>query len=149
VGEIPIFWEIIYIKIMEISSVSISEYILVCASYLSILRDEKTHKINLKDRGYKDHQIQKVSEKTLTFKLLGLRFKKHLTEFEYKDISFLLMIYDQYKNGVLPENGCMLDQSSHIIELMTVLQSVSIQHEQNVNQEMSRKTSKIRKPKNG
>lgn len=125
------------IKIDEISSLSVHDYICISATYFCLLNQIKDEKPKLKRRGYSELQLRNIekNKKSEPSKINNLLFTRSMTDFKYDQIGFLLTLFENYELGNLPDNGSISDQPGQVMEMLSVLKSLQIDHRNKIQNE--------------
>lgn len=58
-----------------------------------------------------------------------------MTDFKYDQIGFLLTLFENYELGNLPDNGSISDQPGQVMEMLSVLKSLQIDHRNKIQNE--------------
>lgn len=128
---------------MVVSTLTDFEYVSIVSNYNNLGQDDEEQA--LRDRGYSENQIKHAlkDKQGSSFKSLNVVFHNP-TKVKYPYFSYIITLFNQYKNGVMPFDGCMVDQPAKIIEIFDVL--YQLQHEQ---EEKTRKQLEKEQKKRG
>lgn len=124
--HIPLIWEYVALKSLEISSISVYELIVITAHYTSLISNEIDHDESLKLRGFSEEQIKKVSKQKpkTQIKTMGLIFKQPLCKFKYPLIEYVLILSENYEKGNLPFSGSISEQPAQVIEILELIKAI-------------------------
>lgn len=111
-----------------------SEYVLLIGNYQHLLRGEKEQvDSRLAERGYSEAAMKAVETKvkvdTGSVVSMGIKFKRHLSQFRYPLMSYVLTLFEGYERGVLPYQGSLADQPFKIIEIFNLLTHLKLEQE--------------------
>lgn len=119
-------------RIFEESSLKTSEYINLVAHYWGILNDVKDEEKVLLDRGFPQAYIDSIFTKKQSkkFEIAGLRFTKPLVKFNYPYLGYVLMLFENYQKGNLPNSGPVSQQPAQIMEIFSTIQLLRYEYQQ-------------------
>lgn len=130
----PIF-QVIYKTIDEISSLTISDNVLITASYYYIAEDHfkcEDKKKKLIDRVglEKAETIMKAQNgcdrirQKPRFTIDGIHYHRCVCAFRTSRLGYYLDLLDKLDKGIMPDEGCYLDQPSKTIEILNRLEYI-------------------------
>lgn len=129
--------------ILETSSLSAVEYILLVGQYNHILSGGK-EEIDpaISNRGYTPAQLEvlkKNKRSNTDVRSCGVRFTTHLSRFKYPLFGYVSACFQNYERGLLPYPGSVSEQPNKIIEIFNVLSTVRLEHEKRIADEHAKK----------
>ncbi len=132
---------------MEISTISIADYALINATWLTLTVDEfkceETEEAlsKRKDAETAIEYMRKskgcgVISKTPKVEIDGIEYYSCLCHDNFKDhtVGESMWLYKQYEKGHLAFEGSLLDQPSKYVELIRLMEKLSFEHEQRMNE---------------
>jgi hypothetical protein len=136
---------------MEISSVSLFEYISIVGHYNKLVLDKKVDP-RLLSRGYSDQALAELKSKMgkLPSEIISLdvHFKRGVEQFEIEYFGYAMTLFDAYDRlGILPYSGSFSDQPAKIIEIFGVLEQLKFERQQNQQEQHEREMKKQKKRK--
>lgn len=131
-------YEYLYIKIMQESGISDYEYVCLIGHYNGL--NEK--KEELKTRGYSEAILKYLkTQKSTNVESLNVRFTTDGIEYPY--FNYVITLYFAFKNnGILPFNGCFVEQPAKIIEIFNVLDALLDESKKKAQKEQDRLNKK-------
>lgn len=134
-------WEYVYYRIVDLSSLSDYEYVSIVSNYNNV--DQTDEEQALKDRGYSENQIKHVlkNKQGSSFKSLNVVFHNS-KKINYPYFTYIITLFNQYKLGVLPFNGCLVDQPAKIIEIFDLLYQLQFEHEDKTRKKLEKENNK-------
>jgi hypothetical protein len=143
----------VYLKIQELSALSLAEYINIVGHYNKITLKKEIDP-RLLQRGFTQEQLKAVrdSMEKLPSEIisLNLHFKTNLEKFRSEEFNYLVTLYDAYhRHGVLPYSGSLSEQPNKIIEIFNVLDSLRQERENKLLDEHKRNQENKKKRNNG
>jgi hypothetical protein len=133
---------------MDMSSLSNKEYVNLVGHYRWLFseRGEATSQSDLKSRGYTDQQIEAVNRSkrkaSKSFKVGNILFRKPLVEFKCDNLSYLLLLFENYEKGLLPFNGPVSDQPAKVIDIFNILYQVRQEYQDEQKNKLEKKNGR-------
>lgn len=129
--HIPIVWDYVAAKIMEISSISNIDFVNITAHFTCMFTGEKDNTQELRDRGYTDEAIKSLSKvkSVVDVRTMGLCFKKQLYSFKYELMPYVTILLENYEKGNLPYAGPISEQPAQVIEILNLMQAIKLDHQ--------------------
>lgn len=127
------------IKIDEISSLGAYDYICLVANFYCLLNNIQRDR-TLDDRGYTEEYLKNIrkAKKSRPITINNLVFKDSITEFNYSKMGFTLVLLENYEQGNLPDSGSISDQPNQVMEILSVLKNLQIDHRNKIqNQQLN------------
>lgn len=95
-------------------------------------------KQDLKQRGYSEAILKHIKKQKKTLvESLNIRFTEEGIVYPY--FNYVITMYFAYKNsGILPFNGCLVDQPAKIIEIFNLLDALSDEAQKKAAKEQER-----------
>lgn len=144
-------WQYIYIKILEVSSLSIYEYVSLIGHYCKVTLDKKIDP-RLLSRGYTEEALEQMKLKMAKLPTevisLDVHFKRGIEHISIEYFGYVLTLFDIYhRQGVLPYPGSMSEQPAKIIEIFQVLDELRIERETKLQEEQQREAKRTSRKK--
>lgn len=145
--HIPIIWDYVAHKILELSSVSNEDFVNLVAHYTALINGEIDDEDELKQRGYSEEAISRMKKKktSTSVKLLGLHFTKPLIKFKYNYLRYVLVLFDNYEKGNLPFPGSVAEQPSQVMDIFDIIQAIRQEAQNRVNAEAIQQVKKTKR----
>ncbi len=127
-------WRIIAGEILDISSLSDTQFVTLVAHYNDLFLGD-TNKISseVKSRGYSEAALAEIkNHKRLKFEAIescGLRFTQPFDHLKFKSLNYVLTLYDNYVRGCLPYPGSVSEQPAQIMEIFSVVEAIRREQE--------------------
>lgn len=123
------------------SSLTDYDYICIVGNYNNLGQDDEEQA--LRDRGYSEDRIRYTlkDKQGNSFKSLNVSFHVK-NKLKYPYFSYVITLFNQYKNGVLPFNGCVSEQPAKIIEIFEVLQQLEYEHQEKTRKKLEKENNK-------
>lgn len=126
------FFEYLYCKIDELSSITPHENIALTASYYYLAEDtfkchEKEKRIARtlgKEKAKQQMETHGISKQEPRFTIDGINFHKCVCQYRSNRLGFYLDLLDKQSKGILPFEGSYLDQPAKLIEIINRLDYV-------------------------
>lgn len=136
-------WDLVAGFVLEISSLTTVEYVCLVAHYNHVLSGSKSEiDPEIARRGYTPAQLaalSKAKRSNTDLASCGLRFKRHLSNFNFPLMPFLSIAFHNYERGVLPFPGSLSDQPAKIIEMFNVVGAIRSEFEDRIRTDLERK----------
>lgn len=134
-----------YIKILEVSSVSFVEYVQIVSTHGRLVKRPEIDP-RLLARGYSEEALKQMQEKislaSSDIVSLDLEIKKGFN-YEYPYFSYVLNLHDRFINsGIMPYQGAYSDQPNKIIEIFNTLDQLKFEHESKLRAEQEREAKR-------
>lgn len=122
-------WEYIHYRIDQISALSEGEYIQLVANYNNA--GEANIEDTLRSRGYSDSQIKYMIKDEIpeATKSLNVVFTDR-NNIKHPNFSFLTNLYFNYKSGILPYKGSLVEQPNKIMEIFSVFDALQYEKQE-------------------
>lgn len=113
----------------HISNLSFNDSLRLICHYHNYTSVKKTTKNDLVDRGYSEEQIKFLEgrEDFINIETCGLRIKSRIDHVVYNQFDYVYDLYLGFKNGILPFPGSLSDQPSQVMQILSLLESLSIE----------------------
>lgn len=132
--HIPIIWEYVANRALDISSLNLADLATIMANYVSLMRGDKDHDSALLGRGYTAEQLKAVkSKKQAAVEMHGLRFTVPLINFKYERMHYVLILFENYERGILPYPGSVSEQPAQIMEILSLLKTLKQEFQTQLN----------------
>jgi hypothetical protein len=136
---------------MEISSVSLFEYISIIGHYNKLVLDKKVDP-RLLSRGYSEQALAELKNKMgkLPSEVISLdvHFKTGVEQYNIEYFGYIMTTFDAYDRlGILPHNGSFSDQPAKIIEIFGILEQLKLERQKQYQDEHEREMKKQKKRK--
>ncbi len=120
-------WRLIFNQIMDISSLSIHDFVSIVAHYNDMFEGDKSKPSSeLEKRGYPEaalaHASKKLTDQFVAVKSVGIQFNKPFSHLKFALMSYILTLFENYERGCLPYPGSVSEQPALIMECFSVLQ---------------------------
>jgi hypothetical protein len=113
---------------MDISVLSVEDYVRIVANYNYLSSDENKTSNELNSRGYSEHQLalaaDQIAERFSSVTSCGLRFTKPFGHLKYDFLNYVLILYENYERGALPFPGTASEQPAQIMEIFSSLRQL-------------------------
>lgn len=133
-SHISVVWHCIAHLVLDVSSLSLTDFALIAGHYNSLLSDKTESDDSLLARGYTPEAIasmrKRQSKKFSPITSVGLRFLKPVSEFQYGQMHFVLDAFDNYERGVMPYPGSFSEQPAQIIEIFGLIRALRREQEE-------------------
>lgn len=131
-----------YYRIFDLSTLSDFEYVSIVGNYNNL--DENDEEQVLRDRGFSEDQIRYTlkDKQGTSFKSLNVVFHEK-NKLKYPYFSYIITLFNQYKNGTLPFTGSLVEQPAKIIEIFDVLYQLQYEQEENSRKKHEKERNEI------
>jgi len=150
VSHIHPVWRVIAdIVLDELSTLSVNNFVRLIASYNSLMSgSENRTSPELESRGYSADAIAHAKKAFLKSFVpvtsCGLKFSRPFEHLEFKSLSYVLMLNENYERGCLPFPGSVSEQPAQIMEIFSILRQLKFEVETKL-----QKASRASTPKRG
>lgn len=136
------FWEYVYTRIIDISTLSLYEYALINATWYNHTNDKfqcsKTEEL-LKNRSdaeivIKFRRAEKGCGKIEKFPKIeidGIGYHSCLCHenFQTQSLSYYIALYDSYNKSILPCSGGLMDQPAKFLDIISLFEKLYAEQE--------------------
>lgn len=133
-NSIPLFWELVVHEINRISGLNFYDYACIVANFHSVIGTSKEIDPQIENRGYSPEVIAEMQKKFRAefrgVKSLNLHFTVPLSNFQYDLFNYILFLFRNYEQGILPFPGSASEQPNQIIEIFNVIKALKAEREE-------------------
>lgn len=117
---------------MQVSSLNSSDHVKLVANYYNVFCSEKS-KQKIDESKYNPEAVklmhQERIKRFIPIEYCGIRFSKPFEDIVYDNFDTAIIVLDNYKKGILPFQGGILDQPAQIVEILSVMLYMDQQRE--------------------